>query len=46
MEYVGAAGINSCSPVGTGGWTGCTQQLLRQAREERRARERGELNDR
>lgn len=30
-EYVGAAGTNSCSPTGPGGFTGCTQQLLRQA---------------
>jgi hypothetical protein len=26
---------NSCSPVGSGGQTGCLQQFLRQAREER-----------
>ncbi|MFK7842034.1 MAG: hypothetical protein AB8B54_07205 [Sphingorhabdus sp.] len=30
-EYVGAAGTNSCSPTGPGGFTGCTQALLRQA---------------
>lgn len=30
-EYVGKTGTNSCSPVGVGGFTGCTQQLLRQA---------------
>lgn len=30
-EYVGAAGTSSCSPTGAGGFTGCTQQLLRQA---------------
>lgn len=30
-EYVGASGTNSCSPTGPGGFTGCTQQLLRQA---------------
>lgn len=43
MEYAGAAGTNSCTPVGAGGWTGCYQQMLRQAREERRARDNGEL---
>lgn len=43
MEYVGAAGTNSCTPVGAGGWTGCYQQMLRQAREERRARGNGEI---
>ncbi|MEO9634487.1 MAG: hypothetical protein ABJF89_02460 [Parasphingorhabdus sp.] len=30
-EYVGAAGTNSCSPTGPGGFTGCTQALLKQA---------------
>lgn len=45
MEYVGASGINSCTPSGAGGWTGCYQQMLRQAREERRARAAGELPD-
>ena len=45
MEYVGASGTNSCTPVGSGGWTGCYQQMLRQAREERRARQNGELPD-
>ena len=45
MEYVGASGINSCTPSGAGGWTGCYQQMLRQAREERRARANGEMPD-
>lgn len=45
MEYVGASGTNSCTPSGAGGWTGCYQQMLRQAREERRARANGELPD-
>lgn len=36
LEYVGRAGTpNSCSPVGSGGQTGCYRQFLRQAREER-----------
>lgn len=30
-EYVGKSGTSSCSPTGAGGFTGCTQQLLRQA---------------
>lgn len=45
MEYAGASGTNSCTPVGAGGWTGCYQQMLRQAREERRARQNGEIPD-
>ncbi|MEW9854842.1 hypothetical protein [Novosphingobium sp. M1R2S20] len=34
-ETVGRQGIMSCSPVGAGGFTGCTQQLIRQAAAER-----------
>lgn len=34
-EYVGKNGTQSCSPVGAGGFTGCTQQLLTQAYAER-----------
>ncbi|MEP2990862.1 MAG: hypothetical protein ABJN65_07745 [Parasphingorhabdus sp.] len=34
-EYVGASGTSSCSPTGAGGFTGCTQSLLRQAYAER-----------
>ena len=43
LEYVGKTGINSCSVVGPGGWTGCYAEMLRIAREERRqaAREQG-----
>jgi hypothetical protein len=38
LDYVSRAGLpNSCSPVGSGGFTGCYQQLLAQARAERRA---------
>ena len=36
-ETVGAAGTNSCSPVGAGGWTGCEQQLIHNAAAARRA---------
>ena len=40
LEYVSRAGTpNSCSPVGSGGQTGCFAQFLRQAREERRQAE-------
>ena len=31
LEYVGATGTMSCSPVGVGGWTGCTGRLIDQA---------------
>ena len=30
FEVVGRSGINSCSPLGPGGWTGCTEQLIKQ----------------
>jgi hypothetical protein len=33
---VGATGINSCSPVGPGGYTGCEMQVIQQAKEQRR----------
>lgn len=36
FETYGRTGINSCSPVGPGGWTGCTQQLIKQAFDERK----------
>ena len=35
FETYGRTGINSCSPVGPGGFTGCTQQLINQAFKER-----------
>ena len=38
LSYVGATGIGSCSTVGPGGFTGCTQQLINQAVAERRGR--------
>ena len=31
LEMVGRSGIMSCSPVGAGGFTGCTQQMIEQA---------------
>ena len=36
LEMVGAFGTNSCSPVGLGGFTGCTQQLINAAAADRR----------
>lgn len=39
LETYGRTGINSCSPVGPGGYTGCSQQLIDQAFRERRAQE-------
>ena len=35
FETVGSSGINSCSAVGPGGHTGCLQQIINQARQER-----------
>ncbi len=35
FEYVGATGTESCSPVGAGGFTGCTTQLINRAYQER-----------
>ena len=34
LETVGATGINSCSPVGPAGFTGCMMQVIKQARRE------------
>ena len=34
LETVGATGINSCSPVGPAGFTGCLNQVIKQARAE------------
>lgn len=36
LEYVGRSGIQSCSPVGPGGHTGCLEQLIGTARAEAR----------
>ena len=34
LETVGSTGINSCSPVGPAGFTGCMTQVIKQARAE------------
>ncbi len=34
IERAGRTGIQSCSPVGPAGYTGCMQEMLRGAREE------------
>ncbi len=39
FETYGRTGINSCSPVGPGGYTGCSQQLIDQAFRERAAQD-------
>jgi hypothetical protein len=36
LETVGDTGIQSCSTVGPGGFTGCWEEMMRQAREARR----------
>lgn len=36
IETWGRTGINSCSPVGPAGFTGCTEQLVKQAFKERK----------
>ena len=35
-ETVGNFGTNSCSPVGDGGWTGCSQKLINAAYAEKK----------
>ena len=42
LEYVGRTGIQSCSPVGPGGFTGCWAEMMRQAREDRRTNPEGQ----
>jgi hypothetical protein len=36
LETAGATGINSCSPVGPAGYTGCLEKLIKEARGERK----------
>ena len=36
LETVGSTGINSCSPVGPGWFTGCELQVINEARQQRR----------
>lgn len=36
LETVGSTGINSCSPVGPAGYTGCLIKVIEQARGERK----------
>jgi hypothetical protein len=42
LEYVGRTGIQSCSTVGPGGFTGCWEEMMRQAREDRRTNPQGQ----
>jgi hypothetical protein len=42
LEYVGRTGIQSCSTVGPGGFTGCWAEMMRQAREDRRTDPEGQ----
>jgi hypothetical protein len=35
LETVGSTGINSCSPVGPAGYTGCLTQVIREAHGQR-----------
>jgi hypothetical protein len=44
LSYVGRAGTESCSPTGAGGWTGCFNQMVTQARAERATDERVNWN--
>jgi hypothetical protein len=42
LETVGRTGIQSCSTVGPGGFTGCWNEMIRQSREDRRTNPEGQ----
>jgi hypothetical protein len=42
LQYVGREGIMSCSTVGQAGFTGCWEEMMRQAREDRRVNPEGQ----
>ena len=42
IERVGRTGIQSCSPVGPAGYTGCMEQMINSAREESREAQAGD----
>jgi len=44
VEYAGASGVQSCSPVGSGGASGCFSQMMR-ARDEDNRRDRESVAD-
>jgi hypothetical protein len=46
FETVGRTGIMSCSPVGPAGYTGCADQLIKQAFDERREQVEAETTPR
>jgi hypothetical protein len=43
FETYGKTGINSCSPVGPAGFTGCHEQLIKQAFKEREELDSGDI---
>lgn len=45
LEYVGKTGIDSCSPSGIGGFTGCFNQLARQAKAEKQQAQNASWGD-
>ncbi|MGZ8282550.1 MAG: hypothetical protein ACXWUN_06305 [Allosphingosinicella sp.] len=45
LSYVGRAGTDSCSTVGGGGFTGCYNQMVQQARAERRGGDQVHWNE-